>query len=751
MARRGEVRRWEAAAAAAILLVALGLRLYHLDAQSLWNDEGTSVALAQRDLVTIARHASYDIHPPLYYWLLHGWTSVAGTSEVAARSLSVVAGVALVAGVWALGRRLAGPSAAAVAALLAAVAPFQVYYSQEARMYIWAALFGLLATVAFERMFGRCAVPPLPHPRPRVPGRGRGGAAGRGGVAQAAVYVVVAVAAVYSHYLGATVLVAHNLAFVAWWAWQWGTRRRAGDGALGMDGGPTSGRGALWRVLGGWALLQGLIVLAYVPWLLVSWRSLRNWPAVSAEFSVLAMLADALRVMVWGPAVEGGRGIIPTALGVVALALPGLAWAWRKGALEQRGAASGGEAPSTRGVASTATHQHSEPQDPGARVEDGEAADGTRGWVRRWGSPPWFGALLLALYLVTPIALMAVASLGRPMYKTKFVLLATPPLYVLVGAGVVALGYGTGRWLRRRVVGVALAAAVTLGALAPAARGLARVYWDTSTYRDDYRGIAAYITDTAGPDAAILINAPSQIETLGYYYRGPLPWYPLPRQRPIDAEATRAELEAMAARHDRIYAVLWATNESDPERVIEGWLDAHAFKAMDRWFGDVRLAMYALPRSSEGVEVVPAGHDLGEGVRLRGYSVLTPQPAGGDVLQVALHWEARAPITARYKVFVHLVDAAGAIVAQRDSEPGGGARLTSDWAPGDQITDLYGVVIPPDTPPGEHILRVGMYALDGGARLPVTLNGQPLGDAIDLVSLYVGEGNGTQMNAEDTD
>ena len=41
-----------------VLLLALGLRFYRIDAQSLWNDEGTSVALAQRDLLTIARSLS---------------------------------------------------------------------------------------------------------------------------------------------------------------------------------------------------------------------------------------------------------------------------------------------------------------------------------------------------------------------------------------------------------------------------------------------------------------------------------------------------------------------------------------------------------------------------------------------------------------------------------------------------------------------------------------------------------------------
>jgi mannosyltransferase len=670
------VRRWEAVGVIVILLAALALRLYHLDAQSLWNDEGTSVALAQRDLATIARHASYDIHPPLYYFLLHGWVALVGTSEVAVRSLSVVAGVALVAGVWALARRLVGPVAALAAAALAAAAPFQVYYSQEARMYIWAALFALLATLAFERW--------LRPPSARSATGQRAATAAR--------YVLAAVATVYSHYLGATVLVAHNLAFIAWWAWRW--RQRA-DGA----------RGAAWRTLATWAALQGLIVLAYLPWLAVSWRSLRNWPAVSTDFAVLAMLGDALRVAVWGPAVAARRAVTAAALGVVALTVPGLV-GMRRGA-----------APSA-------------------------APEGTL----RGARPRWFGALLLALYLVVPIALMAVASLGRPMYKTKFVLLATPPLYVLVAAGAVSLGQWVGARVHRRGGRRALAAAVTgvalVGALAPAAQGLARLYWDTSTYRDDYRGIAAYIAATAGPNDAILINAPSQVETLGYYYQGPLPWYPLPRQRPIDADDARAALEAIAARHDTVYGVLWATNESDPERVIENWLDSHAFKAMDRWFGDVRLALWALPRATEGVPVHAAGHLLGDTVRLAGYSVLTPAPAGGDVLQVALHWEALAPMAERYKVFVHLVDTSGTIVAQRDSEPGGGARLTSDWAPGERITDLYGLLLPPGTPPGEHVLRVGMYALNGGERLPVTHDGAPLGDAIDLTSLHVRAGKG---------
>ena len=37
---------WATLAALALLLLAAGLRFYRLSAQSLWNDEGTSAALA---------------------------------------------------------------------------------------------------------------------------------------------------------------------------------------------------------------------------------------------------------------------------------------------------------------------------------------------------------------------------------------------------------------------------------------------------------------------------------------------------------------------------------------------------------------------------------------------------------------------------------------------------------------------------------------------------------------------------------
>lgn len=62
----------------AFVLVALGfgLRLFHLDAQSFWYDEACSAAIAKGTLAQIVSNRFLDVHPPLYYLLLHWWKAI---------------------------------------------------------------------------------------------------------------------------------------------------------------------------------------------------------------------------------------------------------------------------------------------------------------------------------------------------------------------------------------------------------------------------------------------------------------------------------------------------------------------------------------------------------------------------------------------------------------------------------------------------------------------------------------------------
>ncbi len=83
-----------------ILLAAFALRLYRLGVASLWYDETVSTFLARQDLVALTRHTAGDIHPPLYYYLLHFWGQFAGWSEFAFAFASLFFGVLLIALVY---------------------------------------------------------------------------------------------------------------------------------------------------------------------------------------------------------------------------------------------------------------------------------------------------------------------------------------------------------------------------------------------------------------------------------------------------------------------------------------------------------------------------------------------------------------------------------------------------------------------------------------------------------------------------
>lgn len=117
------------------LVLATGLRLHKLDAQSLWNDEGNTARLVERSIPLIIEGAAGDIHPPGYYLLLHAWRGVTGETEFALRAYSALCGILTVAVAAAIGKRAGGWATALGAAFFVALHPLAVYYSQEARMY----------------------------------------------------------------------------------------------------------------------------------------------------------------------------------------------------------------------------------------------------------------------------------------------------------------------------------------------------------------------------------------------------------------------------------------------------------------------------------------------------------------------------------------------------------------------------------------------------------------------------------------
>lgn len=155
-----KTRRFDRVFVAFVLLVllALGLRLYRIDAQSLWSDEGNSVSLAQHSFARIVQASAQDIHPPLYFWTLHLWIQLTDVSVAAVRGLSTFYGALVVVMTYLLGRRWFGTRAALLAATAATVSPLAIHYSQETRMYMLVTLLGALTWLAFVHWLERPTV-----------------------------------------------------------------------------------------------------------------------------------------------------------------------------------------------------------------------------------------------------------------------------------------------------------------------------------------------------------------------------------------------------------------------------------------------------------------------------------------------------------------------------------------------------------------------------------------------------------------
>ena len=222
-ARAWGARPWAAALTPARLALALCLlggllRLYRLDALSLWVDEGNTVFDARLPWPALmGANGPFEPHPPLYFMLVK-LMSVVAPEMLAGRLVSLLAGVGTIGALYLLGARLAGPRAGLLAALTLALAPLHIWYSQEARPYALTALLVCASYLALLRLLERPGWP-------RLLG-----------------YAAVSALALYTEY-SAVFALAPQLALVAIRA-----RRRARAAGLAMLGGAAAG-------------------LAFAPWL----------------------------------------------------------------------------------------------------------------------------------------------------------------------------------------------------------------------------------------------------------------------------------------------------------------------------------------------------------------------------------------------------------------------------------------------------------------------------------------------------
>lgn len=151
--RTGLWRLVQAGALTGIILLALALRVYRIEDQSVWTDDFFSIGyLGAPDLGTYVGlvASANEEHVPVYYAGQYLWAELFGPSAIRVRMLSIVFGLLTIPLVYGLARRIFSPGAGLLAALFFAVSPMHIFHNQGLRPY---ALLVLLAGLSVYSLY----------------------------------------------------------------------------------------------------------------------------------------------------------------------------------------------------------------------------------------------------------------------------------------------------------------------------------------------------------------------------------------------------------------------------------------------------------------------------------------------------------------------------------------------------------------------------------------------------------------------
>lgn len=639
----------------AVTAVGFVLRSLRLGWQPLWWDEGYSVYFATEPLGRMLWLTAHDIHPPLYYALLHGWLALQGNAApFGDRLLSVALGVIALPLQFRLAQLLfpGRLRPAVIALLLLTFSPIHLYYSQEVRMYGLALALGLAASLALWRLVQRLEQLPLRTAMLSWPGLGYGLA-----------YLLAGLALLYTLYYGALLLAAHAV---------WATVRLGRLGRSGRDGLPA---------LLGLAAIYGGMFLLYLPWLVYAVPLLVGYvggkvqsdadvalgPLAYAERHLVAFTAGQVRLAALP------SDIIALAPATFAICLLILGMVLQVTLRSSRS--------STKEVAAPPAHSTS--------VAAGAAA----------GAVP-----ALWLWLLAPVALGWLINLRLPFFPVggERLLLIVLPYFLLL------LAYAVDRtwnvwWLGRLAL-------LALGL--NAALGIAAFYTTPRYVADDYRPLLRQAVQQGTNQDALLAIFPWQV---GYWrayapqdarITGPSPvllsdgaveWSP----------QVAAEVDAALQR-----GVLWfpepLTFGSSLPHAIEQHLEQSAVNVENRWYDATRLTAWSKLTAPPSQAT---NADFGR-LRLTAAGIAPAAAAAANQpLAVQLAWQ---PAQAgKYNVSLRIQDDAGHVWSSREYEqdfPAAGEVLSTTVGlivPVGLPPGGYIVTVSVQTPAGETLTVAG--------------------------------------------
>jgi mannosyltransferase len=348
----------------------------------------------------------------------------------------------------------------------------------------------------------------------------------------------------------------------------------------------------------------------------------------------------------------------------------------------------------------------------------------------------WPTAYLLG-YLALPLLGILILSSRTPKFNPRYLMLASPPFWLLVVGGLSALAAHRPRRVAWGHSLTALALCFLFAAFAWADRSW---FLDPRFLKADFRGVAEHIRTHMNADEAVILVSGHMAPAWTYY----APQIPAVRLPPIDVLDVNAvldytvgdQLAVALAGKSGAWLVLWQDEVVDPNGVVADLLEQAGTEVrVKRSFWNLRVRRFQWPPGTTFRGAPPIAHavqvELGGRLRLLGYSQLP-----NDELHV--YWQALTSLTEDLKVVGELVDAAGHVWGRlTDRRLADYEFPTFRWRPGQVVLGRYGLPADGGAPPGEYQLRLRVY-VDGGPTLDVLdAAGAPQGQAIFLAPVRV--------------
>jgi hypothetical protein len=710
-----------------IVCAAFVLRLYHLDAQSFWSDEGISVIRARHDLPELLASLPVE-HVPLYFVGLHVWMQLTGEGDFAVRYFSLFFSVLALPVIYQLGAvigravfkapdsadSLRARAVGLTSVALAGINPLQVWYAQEARMYSLLVVLCAGAAFCLLRAYGPYLEAPLGAGSVRP---------ARSGLRYWLGFALLCAAALYTHFFAA-------LAVAAFGIWALGAvlleysrdeaSRLAHGGAEGLC--PAASRDEASRLAHGGAEHLGSSARRGAPA-----RSRLWWPLIGS-FALIALLfgpwlpraIEALSFPGWQVAAEPlmlpGRYLVAYTLGTT------VADEWRWAALGFLILLAAGAAILAR----------------------------SRSMV----------AWLPLCYVFIPFLLLMLLALRKPGYHERYLIVITPLSFVILAVALYALrmssrirhvsfaggrlascaravraargirpaaqdivvraamqtrsggvaGETRGLLLAGAPVGRVLSITVVLLAVAVSGLSLYNLYFDAGYAKPDFRAAAQYIDLLDRQGDGLIFDGPDPNKAFyRYFSRRKVAAFDSTDFDTQDAGEIDAFLKNEAPKRDRWWVVLYF----HPAGPTEDWLARFGYQTSSRWFNGIRVLLYSTPMDASLVELMPQSVETSLPLQIGGVRTL-PVVHAGEVLPVVVRWQPSGALPADFQASMRLVDGEGATIQHIDRRPLDGRIPTSQWQPGTSIEDRYGLLLPADAPAGHYRIEIILYRLSGG-------------------------------------